>query len=123
MTLESREQTNSSGNRVHELEAGERRRDVEGAGLVKVVSKSMYPAFIPQQPSDFVQPPPVVENPRNRNPKQLVQPPTGGGRWMADWSGPPVNASSRPSGAKDMAAILSPVPPTSDSEASVVEMR
>jgi TolB protein len=68
------------------------RGDVEGSGLVKVVSKSMYPAFIPQQPSDFVPPPPVRDTTRNRNLKQLTSAPSGGGRWMNDWSGPPVNA-------------------------------
>src|SRR5687768_17046589 len=67
--------------------------DLEGAGVLKLVSKSMYPLNVPQQPSDFTQPPPpIVETPR-RNQKQQPPPPqTGGGRWMSDWSGPPVNA-------------------------------
>ena len=66
--------------------------DLEGAAILKLVSKSMYPLNVPQQPSDFIQPPPIVETPR-RNQKQEPPPPrTGGGRWLSDWSGPPVNA-------------------------------
>ncbi len=66
--------------------------DVEGAGLFRMVSKSMYPLSVPQQPSDFVQPPPVVETPRGRK-GQITAPPTGGGKWMTDWSGPPASAN------------------------------
>src|ERR1039457_6401958 len=32
--------------------------DVAGSGVVNVVPKTMYPLTVPQQPSDFVQPPP-----------------------------------------------------------------
>src|ERR1043166_3580975 len=32
--------------------------DIKGGGILKIVSKSMYPLFVPQQPSDFTQPPP-----------------------------------------------------------------
>jgi TolB protein len=65
--------------------------DIEGSGLVKVASKSMLPLFVPQQPSDFQTPPPVVETPRSRR-GEIVQPKNGGGRWMADWAGPPASA-------------------------------
>ena len=40
--------------------------DVEGAGLFKMVAKTMYPTAVPQQPSDFRQPPPVPERPPAR---------------------------------------------------------
>lgn len=66
--------------------------DVSGSGVVKLVPKTMYPLTVPQQPSDFVQPPPVVESPRRRR-GEIPQPQNGGGRWMADWSGPPVSAN------------------------------
>ena len=65
------------------------RSDMEDE-IFKVVSPSMYPAFIPQQPSDFVAPPPVQEQPRRRR-GQIEVPKNGGGHWMADWAGPPVN--------------------------------
>ena len=67
--------------------------DVGSCGLFKMVPNTMYPKFVPQQPSDFVEPPPVVETPRRRNPRQITAPPTGGGRWMSDWSGPPPQAN------------------------------
>jgi TolB protein len=53
----------------------------------------MFPAAVPQQPSDFREPPPVVERPRARGRQQISQPQTGGGRWMSDWSGPPASAN------------------------------
>ena len=67
--------------------------DVTGSGVVKVAPKTLYPLTVPQQPSDFTQPPPpLADNPRSRKP--VVPPPTsGGGRWMIDWSGPPVSAN------------------------------
>src|ERR1035438_3843226 len=41
--------------------------DVKSSGQLIMISKSMMPAFTPQQPSDFVQPPPPhPENPRKR---------------------------------------------------------
>jgi len=67
--------------------------DVEGAGLFKMVPKTMYPPAIPQQPSDFREPPPLVERPPARGCQQLSQPQTGGGLWMSDWSGPPSAAN------------------------------
>ncbi len=67
--------------------------DVQGAGPVRLVPKTMYPKANPQQASDWRQPPPPVEAPRGRNPKQPPpQPQNGGGLWMKDWSGPPVSA-------------------------------
>ena len=67
--------------------------DVDGAGLFKMVPKTMYPSAVPQQPSDFRQPPPVVERTPVRGRQQLSQPQTGGGWWMSDWSGPPASAN------------------------------
>jgi TolB protein len=67
--------------------------DVDGAGLFKMVPKTMYPTAVPQQPSDFRQPPPVPERPPVRGRQQLSQPQTGGGLWMSDWSGPPSSAN------------------------------
>jgi TolB protein len=68
------------------------RSDIEGSGVVKVASKSFYPPNVPQQPSDFVQPAAPAAAPKGRDPKQLTSAPTGGGRWLSDWSGPPVSA-------------------------------
>src|SRR5579872_5066402 len=43
-------------------------QDVLSSGMVKIAPKTMYPLTIPQQPSDFVQPPPVPSNPRRNAP-------------------------------------------------------
>jgi TolB protein len=68
------------------------RSDVSSSGMVKVAPKTSYPLTIPQQPSDFTQPPAPSDIPRAR--KGDPPPPTsGGGRWMSDWSGPPVLAN------------------------------
>jgi TolB protein len=67
--------------------------DVNGAGLFKMVPKTMYPSAVPQQPSDFRQPPSVVERTPVRGRQQLSQPQTGGGWWMSDWSGAPASAN------------------------------
>ncbi|HLI86024.1 MAG TPA: DPP IV N-terminal domain-containing protein [Bryobacteraceae bacterium] len=70
--------------------------DISSSGVVKMVPKTMYPTTVPQQPSDFREPPPPTPEPtRGRRHKQteLVTPPTGGGLWISDWSGPPVNAN------------------------------
>jgi TolB protein len=70
------------------------RSDVAASGMVKVAPKTMYPLFIPQQPSDIVvPPPPPAQPPRGRKSEAIPQPASGGGRWMADWSGPPVMAN------------------------------
>jgi TolB protein len=66
--------------------------DVAAAGLFRMVPKTMFPATVPQQPGDFRQPPAVVESPRGRR-GEVVKPPTGGGLWMTDWSGPPSSAN------------------------------
>jgi TolB protein len=52
-------------------------RELDGSGQVKIAPKTSYPLQVPQQPSDF-------------------RPPVNGqsqGPWLADWAGPPVNAS------------------------------
>ena len=66
------------------------RSDVQNSGLFEVVSRSFYPAFIPQQPSDFVQPPAPQPEPRGRRPQGITVPQNGGGRWLSDWVSPPV---------------------------------
>jgi TolB protein len=67
--------------------------DVHSSGMVKMASKSFYPPITPQQPSDFTQPtPPTPPNPRARQP-EITALPSGNGRWMTDWSGPPVAAN------------------------------
>ncbi|MBZ5619848.1 MAG: hypothetical protein LAQ69_14150 [Acidobacteriia bacterium] len=66
--------------------------DVLGSGVVKLVPKTMYPLSVPQQPSDFVQPPPARDTPRGRK-VEIPQPQSGGGRWIGDWAGPPVSAN------------------------------
>jgi len=66
--------------------------DIQGSGYFKVAPKTSYPLTIPQQPADFVTPPPAGPPPRGRR-GEIVKTPSGGGRWMIDWSGPPVNAN------------------------------
>jgi TolB protein len=68
--------------------------DIASSPVVKVVAKTMYPTAVPQQPSDFREPPPVVETPRGRKGgTELVTAANGGGLWMSDWSSPPVSAN------------------------------
>jgi len=68
--------------------------DISSSPVVKVVPKTMYPTTVPQQPSDFREPPPVPETPRGRKGRtEIVPPSTGGGLWMSDWSSPPVSAN------------------------------
>ena len=53
------------------------------------------PSF-PQQPSDFqppAPPPAAAPRPRTQAGPAPVVPTNGGGRWMQDWSGPPVQAN------------------------------
>jgi TolB protein len=65
--------------------------DVKGAGLFDLVAKTAYPRSIPQQPSDWRQPPaPTPQRGRQQAPPQ---PPNGGGAYLTDWSGPPVSAN------------------------------
>jgi TolB protein len=65
--------------------------DLQGSGIFRMVAKTMYPTTIPQQPSDFTAPSPQPP-PRGRG-NQPVAAPTGGGRWLTDWSSPPVSAN------------------------------
>lgn len=67
--------------------------DIAGSGIVTMAAKTLYPAFIPQQPADFQQPAAPAELPKSRRAGELVASPSGGGRWMSDWSGPPVSAN------------------------------
>jgi TolB protein len=67
--------------------------DVEGSGLFDMVSKSMYPAGYPQQPSDFKQPAPPEPPSRKGRGQQAPPPVSGNGLWMSDWAGAPVNAT------------------------------
>ena len=56
--------------------------ELDGAGVLTLVAKSVYPLNVPQRPEDFVPP-----NPRSaRGPSD---PP-----WLTDWSGAPVNANN-----------------------------
>jgi TolB protein len=57
-----------------------------------MVPKTSYPSKIPQQPSDFREPPPQRTAPRGKR-GQITTPPSGGGLWMTDWSGPPPQAN------------------------------
>ncbi len=71
--------------------------DLESAGVFKIVPKTMYPLTVPQQPSDFREPPPpAAPQParRGRRPSaELQRPTTGGGLWLSDWASPPVSAN------------------------------
>lgn len=68
--------------------------DLQNSGLFTMVPKTSLPVFVPQQPSDFQQPaPPAPERTTRRRRDDLEVPPSGGGRWMTDWSNPPANAS------------------------------
>jgi TolB protein len=65
--------------------------DLSGAGIFRMVAKTFLPLNPPQQPSDFVEPPPPSTAPRRRN--EPPPPTSGGGRWLSDWSSPPVSAN------------------------------
>lgn len=68
--------------------------DIASSGVVKMVPKTSYPLTVPQQPSDFREPPPPApETGRSRNREALVTAPNGGGLWLSDWSGPPTSAN------------------------------
>ena len=62
--------------------------EVSNAGVLKMVSKSLYPLDVPQRPQDFR--PPTVTNPvrRGEAPRTVKN-----GPWLKDWSGPPVAAN------------------------------
>jgi TolB protein len=67
--------------------------DVSSSPVIKTIPKTSYPLTVPQQPSDFREPPPTVETPRGRDRNELVTPKNGGGLWMSDWTNPPVSAN------------------------------
>jgi|SRR5579871_1713505 len=67
--------------------------DLSSSASIKLIPKTMYPTSVPQQPTDFRQPPPAPVTPRGRKGSEIVAPQTGGGLWMTDWSGPPPNAN------------------------------
>ena len=67
--------------------------DLDSSGRLTLVAKTMYPTTVPQQPSDFRQPPPAPVMQRGRRGQGMAVPQTGGGLWMTDWSGPPANAN------------------------------
>ena len=62
--------------------------ELAGAGILKMVSKSLYPLDPPQRPQDFK--PPSAPTPVRRG---QTPPPVRNGPWLTDWSGPPVNAN------------------------------
>jgi TolB protein len=64
--------------------------DVSSAAVYKMVAKSYYPSFAPQQLSDFVQPPAASQAPTKRG-QQIVQAANGGGHWLSDWASPPAS--------------------------------
>ncbi len=64
--------------------------DIANCGVLKVVAKTMYPLSVPQQPSDF------------REPPNATQP--MGGLWLTDWQTPPVNADYLAMGYTSVAA-------------------
>ena len=62
--------------------------ELEGSGVLKMVSKSLYPLDIPQVPGDFK--PPTVTNPVQRGKQsQTIK----NGPWLTDWTSPPVQAN------------------------------
>lgn len=56
---------------------------VEESGLFRMVPKTSYPLNVPQRPQDFRLPAPGPKRPGS----------SGGGFWLSDWAGPPVNAN------------------------------
>jgi len=60
--------------------------ELQNAGILKMVAKSVYPLEVPQRPQDF-KPPTVPANARRGTP------PARNGPWLTDWSGPPVSAN------------------------------
>src|SRR5512138_2992582 len=67
--------------------------DVSSAGYFKMVPKTMYPKAFPQQPGDFRQAPQPAPAPARGRRQETTVPPSGGGLWVSDWSGPPVSAN------------------------------
>src|SRR5579862_9660952 len=52
--------------------------DLDNAGVLTLVAKSVYPLNVPQRPEDFVPPNAIGKST---------------GPWLTDWSGSPVNAN------------------------------
>src|SRR5262249_24369147 len=71
--------------------------DVSSAGVFKMVAKSYYPTFVPQQITDLVAAPSTPPAPTKRG-QQMTQAANGGGRWLSDWSHPPTSAKYLASG-------------------------
>jgi len=67
--------------------------DIAESGVVSLAAKTLYPTFIPQQPADFQSPAAPAELPKSKRAGEMVAAPTGGGRWMSDWSAPPASAN------------------------------
>ncbi len=64
--------------------------EIDQSGLFRMVPKTSYPLQVPQQPQDFK----GVQPPAQPAPRRGQAVPTGApGPWLADWSGPPVNAT------------------------------
>ncbi|MEO7144078.1 MAG: hypothetical protein ABI165_11335 [Bryobacteraceae bacterium] len=61
---------------------------LQEAGIFKMAPKGLYPAGVPQQPTDFK--PPTM--PASVRAGEIPQPKSNG-PWLTDWSGPPVNAN------------------------------
>src|SRR5579863_2253506 len=68
------------------------RSEIEGSALFNIVPQTSMPLFKPQQPSDFVTPPPADNNSRPKR-GQLAPVTSGGGRWIQDWASPPASAT------------------------------
>src|SRR3954466_4067716 len=66
--------------------------DISGSAFFKMAPKTMYPTTIPQHPTAFSVPTSPPPAPRGRAPQPAAAP-SGGGRWLTDWSGPPVSAN------------------------------
>jgi TolB protein len=58
--------------------------DLDTSGLFRMVSKSLYPLNVPQQPSDLR--PPLAASGRRGQPVSQ-------GPWLTDWSNPPTSAN------------------------------
>src|ERR1700683_3973776 len=52
--------------------------ELDGAGVLTLAAKSLYPLNVPQRPEDFVPPNALGQS---------------AGPWLTDWSGAPVNAN------------------------------
>ena len=63
--------------------------EISNAGILKMVSKTVYPLDTPQRPQDF-KAPTVPATPVRRG---VTPQPVRNGPWLTDWSGPPVNAN------------------------------